>query len=573
MKHPFEKILLYYLVIIVLITASCETEKSKSINENYYSTSDSINLFIDSTKSLLKNHPEQAINLIERILDSSTHEINDTNRAILLSNLGNAYKNVSNYTKAIEKQNQSLKINLELKLEKSIATNYGNLSKVYQYIGMNDEAERYLEKAYKIFKELGSSKDLINIYNSYGSLNLEKGLLKEALDYYYQSLNLAIEEDDREGQAMIKHNLAIIHAHLKEYDLSMEEFKKALEINEKMGKNHQWVINNLMAISEVYIFKDSAESAIPYLEKAVEKSKTLGSLRSEALCYNLMADVYIELKDYDRAEQKIKDGLEIRKQINDKKGSGNSYLSLAHLYLKQSLHQKAIQQALIAKDLFNEVEASVELKSVHNLLAEIYETTGNFKKAFIHQKHYSTLHEEILNSEKIKALEQLKTQFEVQEKDREIISKNKSIKANKELLSAEKKQNKILYLLIFSIGLVLLFTILMYAQKRKINKLLSLQRKSLQEDLKKKNTILNELYKEKSNVQVPTTFEQLTKREIEVLTYLCMGLSDKEIAEALFVSVPTIKSHLRNIYPKLGVSKRSEAIALVNRVNWLKKDE
>lgn len=54
--------------------------------------------------------------------------------------------------------------------------------------------------------------------------------------------------------------------------------------------------------------------------------------------------------------------------------------------------------------------------------------------------------------------------------------------------------------------------------------------------------------------------EELTERERGVLSLLVAGRRDKEIAAALGLRMPTVKTHLRNILAKLGVSSRSQAI-------------
>ena len=55
----------------------------------------------------------------------------------------------------------------------------------------------------------------------------------------------------------------------------------------------------------------------------------------------------------------------------------------------------------------------------------------------------------------------------------------------------------------------------------------------------------------------------LSRRETEVLNLLAKGLSNKEIAQALRISAHTVRNHLANIYPKLGVHSRLEALLKV----------
>jgi DNA-binding NarL/FixJ family response regulator len=54
--------------------------------------------------------------------------------------------------------------------------------------------------------------------------------------------------------------------------------------------------------------------------------------------------------------------------------------------------------------------------------------------------------------------------------------------------------------------------------------------------------------------------EELTEREKEILKCISDGKSNKEISDCLFVSVETVKSHIKNIYKKLNVKNRVEAV-------------
>jgi len=59
----------------------------------------------------------------------------------------------------------------------------------------------------------------------------------------------------------------------------------------------------------------------------------------------------------------------------------------------------------------------------------------------------------------------------------------------------------------------------------------------------------------------------LSEREIEILRLIAGGLSNKKIMEKLYISLSTVKTHLRNIYSKLDAHSRTEAIAKANKLN------
>jgi len=56
------------------------------------------------------------------------------------------------------------------------------------------------------------------------------------------------------------------------------------------------------------------------------------------------------------------------------------------------------------------------------------------------------------------------------------------------------------------------------------------------------------------------TKEELTLSEQEALSHLAKGCADKEIAQGLFISEKTVKTHLNSIFRKLNVTRRLQAI-------------
>ena len=63
--------------------------------------------------------------------------------------------------------------------------------------------------------------------------------------------------------------------------------------------------------------------------------------------------------------------------------------------------------------------------------------------------------------------------------------------------------------------------------------------------------------------------EPLSERELEVLALISAGESNREIAGKLFVSVGTVKTHINNLYRKLGARSRTQAVARAREMNLL----
>ena len=63
------------------------------------------------------------------------------------------------------------------------------------------------------------------------------------------------------------------------------------------------------------------------------------------------------------------------------------------------------------------------------------------------------------------------------------------------------------------------------------------------------------------SARTPTGVVDLSTREAQVLDLICRGMSNLEIADQLFVSVNSVKTYVRQIYQKIGVARRAQAVA------------
>jgi ATP/maltotriose-dependent transcriptional regulator MalT len=70
-----------------------------------------------------------------------------------------------------------------------------------------------------------------------------------------------------------------------------------------------------------------------------------------------------------------------------------------------------------------------------------------------------------------------------------------------------------------------------------------------------------------TTVEIPD--DTLSQREIEVLTLIAQGKSNKEISSELYLAVNTVKRHAYNIYNKLGVNRRTQAVSLARQIGLI----
>jgi DNA-binding NarL/FixJ family response regulator len=70
-------------------------------------------------------------------------------------------------------------------------------------------------------------------------------------------------------------------------------------------------------------------------------------------------------------------------------------------------------------------------------------------------------------------------------------------------------------------------------------------------------------------LRTPSEADGISRRELEVLLMVARGMSNQQIAISLHLSEATVKRHLANIYPRIGVSSRGEAVRMALSKEWI----
>jgi DNA-binding NarL/FixJ family response regulator len=85
--------------------------------------------------------------------------------------------------------------------------------------------------------------------------------------------------------------------------------------------------------------------------------------------------------------------------------------------------------------------------------------------------------------------------------------------------------------------------------------------------------VIDRFSPEKSQPESRDETESLSDRELEVLRLAARGMSNRDIARHLHLSVRTVQAHLHTIFGKMEVGSRTEAVVQALRLGWLRLDE
>jgi len=76
-------------------------------------------------------------------------------------------------------------------------------------------------------------------------------------------------------------------------------------------------------------------------------------------------------------------------------------------------------------------------------------------------------------------------------------------------------------------------------------------------------TVVSRDFRPNTSMTWPGSDMRLTERESEVVTFLASGMSNRDIADAMILSENTVKTHLKSIFQKIGVTSRAQAVARI----------
>ncbi len=287
-----------------------------------------------------------------------------------LSNLGLVYWEQGAYPKAIQNFNESISIAQDLKNVLLEASALNNLSLVYDEQGDYRRSLAQYQKALELHRSINYEPGESDTLGNIGGVYLSLGRFSEAESYYRHSLEISRRLALKPSETQDLGNIALCQLGQGEIKEALETLGEALEIANSAGmfkESADW--HRIRASAHLCIGRfDLAMSDYDSAELAYEHA---GLKREEAEVLMDRGMAYFSLGDRLRAEKQIKRAMEISREIGYKRGFLADQLDLAevelqtgHLLQAQHTAGSALAEAARLDEIDAQVPALLELARI-----------------------------------------------------------------------------------------------------------------------------------------------------------------------------------------------------------------
>ena len=523
-----------YILLFVVTTISCNnTDVKTSTSEpfNYRSLRKTRNLDIDSLYRIVALQPNDTLKVQQLI---TTYKLSIRNRPIRTD--------ILDYALHLSKQ-------IKYNTGTAISLNYKGLAYRYNHeylksIKYHKEAVDYFKNSWDVLSRI---KNLNSLGVSYRRMNIEE----EAIKCYFEALQLSEKEEHSNSMAISLNGIGNAYINLEKYDDAIRYFKLAISI-EKANKNVRGIGYDYSNIGEVYMYKEMYDSSYVYHMKSLEIAKKISYKDNEAIVYNTLGQMFQHQKEYSKSVEYFEKAIPILRKYKSRRYLCNSLINLGVNQTNLSDFDKSKNNITEGLSIANEISSKENIILGHDALSNLYKVTNNFKSALNEHLVMTAYRDSMFNLQSENSIKAIEINYESEKKDEQIKRLHLESKV-------QKSKIVIQFLVIAILAGIAIFSFIFYRMRMK-NKTLEI--KDMRYKIEEYITHISSLEDNESNNESSFVINKeygLSAREEEVLSHIAQGLKNQEIADKMFVSLSTVKTHTKNIFDKLDVRNRIEA--------------
>jgi len=341
-------------------------------------------------------------------------------------------------------QKDSLQDSLKLRLLKDLAFNETNDYKL---------AVKYSEELINLAEQ---KRDNIYLYSGYflkGNAEWSLGNLAEALNAYFKSGEIAQKANDHKREGNTYGAIANIYVVANNHTNARLYYKKAIATLRKSNDSIA-LASTILNSGDEYRTGKIYDSALLNFNEAGKIFERLDYSTGKAYTLGNIGMVYAAIGRTSLAEKNLNEAIRILQQSEDYYPICVYLISMCDIFLEKGDNQIAMNYALRSLQLAEQVGLKEQITSANLKLSELYEKAGNIAESFKYYKNYVAYRDSINNIKSVQKMADLRTDYEVSQKQVEV-----------DLLNQQKKNQQtieIALIVILTLTTVILVTLYWY---------------------------------------------------------------------------------------------------------------
>lgn len=495
----------------------------------------------------------------------------------------------SDLDKALEISEKNIPIALALNDTNFVTYFLDQAGELNRKAGQYGRAIDQLQKCLLYKKNWEDLKDLSLTHNNLGKTYLNKGQYELSVFHFLEALKLMETDENLLGQGFYLNNLAAVYDLQHNYSKALEYYEKSLVIKQKTNDS-TGIAASYTNLGITYFNLKDFTNAIDYNQKANEIYAELGSLTKVARTLNNLGECYAEINQPEQSMLYCQQAFALDGDNEDEYLRISIINNLGGAFMANNSLDSAKYYILKAEKLAKKTNSFKNLRDIYAMKSQLAEMENDHQGALLFLKKFVTYNDSLVNETNIYAVMEMEGKYEHEKNLRKISDGELAIVQKEKMIEQEKL--KVFFwvgLSIFLIVAALVFVVLYYLKQKntqllqgqmalisarnnnlkEINEKVNSELDRTQISLEEKEELLNNVFTSSKNKELPPEVLALSKREMEVLSHLALGWSDDQLAEKLFVSKSTVKTHLRRIYSKLLVRGRAEAVSVAHKYDLI----